>query len=224
MGKIYFLCDYEGPVYKFFSQEKYADSLVSGNVHLGTLNKYRIDEDDEQGDVGEGRQTYLSGNIAGGSNDPEFVKQARLSGIGIDEDNGGGFGNLQINNCSNEILMPDAYAFCASTEYSPENMSKAIGQDYCVKIKDPRKFFTAVSKKLNFIFAIREGAMGKVIYSDRHYTGLEQPPGPIGFVKPVFPYGKQKEFRFLWQMQSMDKLNSFQLSCPEISELCERIS
>ncbi len=220
MGKICFLCDYNGPVYKFFSKERYADSLVSGNVHLGTLNKYRIDEDDEQGDVGEGCQTYFSGNLAGGSNDPEFVEKARRANIGI----GVGCINIKVENCASTEFLEDAYAFCTSTEYSPENMSKAIGQDYCVKIKDPRKFFEAVSKKLNSISAIRKAEMGKVIYSDRHYTGLEEPSGPIGFVKPVFPYGKQKEFRFLWHMQSVDKLESFRISCPEISKLCERIS
>lgn len=219
-GKTNLPYDYNRPIYKFFEKEEYADDLLCGNVHLGTLNTYRAYEDAEQGDKEEAHQTYLSGNLVGSSNDSQFVEKARRSGINIANAN---CDNIKITGGTNITLIQDAYVFCTSTEYLPKNMSEKIGTKHCVKIKDPERFFNIVSRKINSISAIRQAAMGKVIYKDRHYTGLEQPPGPIGFVKPAFPYEKQKEFRFLWLMQSPDKLKPFQINCPEIRELCERV-
>ncbi|HHQ4628532.1 TPA: hypothetical protein ACSPZX_004300, partial [Aeromonas veronii] len=59
-------------------------------------------------------------------------------------------------------------------------------------------YFKRVSVELNKHIEIREGGMGLVQYKDRVYTGLEAPPGPIGFVKPSDKYSPQKEFRLLW--------------------------
>lgn len=210
--------DYNKPVYKFFEKEEYADALLCGNVHLGTLNVYRAYEDVEQGDSEEASETYFGNSIVGSSNDPKVAEQLRRCGIRIE-----GCNNVVVSNARNVWSLPDAYVFCTSAEYLPENMSEKIGTKHCVKIKDPERFFNIVSRKINSISAIHEAAMGEVIYRDRHYTGLEQPPGPIGFVKPAIPYEKQKEFRFLWRMQGPNKLEPFQISCPEIRELCERM-
>ena len=60
------------------------------------------------------------------------------------------------------------------------------------------------------------------MYRDRTYTGLENPPGPIGFVKPVDQYAEQQEFRFLWTPKSMQEIQPFLLECPEIKSICKR--
>tara|TARA_R110000765_G_scaffold139653_1_gene239897 strand:- start:178 stop:957 length:780 start_codon:yes stop_codon:yes gene_type:complete len=211
--------DYSKPVYKFFEKEEYADALLCGNVHLGTLNVYRGYEDAEQGDSEEAYETYRASKIVGSSNDPKVAEQLRRCSIRVE-----GCDNIVVTHARNVRSLPDAYVFCTSTEYLPENMSEKIGTKYCVKIKDPERFFDIVSRKIMSISPMHQGAMGKVVYKDRHYSGLRQPPGPIGFVKPAFPYEKQKEFRFLWLMKDSDNLKPFQLSCPEISDLCERIA
>lgn len=213
----YFLGDHEGSVYRFFKEPEHADALVRGDVYLSTLEGFRINKHPEQGDPKEAHETYLSGHLVGDSNDQEFVERAKRAGIVVENSFG-----CTISNCSNTTFLPDAYVFCASAEFSPENISEEIGK-FCVEIKDPIRFFNGVSRKINSISAIREAALGKVTYAERSYTGLEQPPGPIGFIKPSVPYEKQKEFRFLWLMKNMGEINPPLIKCPEISSLCQRI-
>lgn len=213
-----FLCDYQGPVYRFFKEEEHANALARGDIYLSTLESCRAYEDAEQGDPEEAYETYLSGNIVGGSSDAEFVEKARRMGVII----GSNCNNIKFSNCSRTTSLPDAYILCTTTEFSPENLGEKFG-GYCVEIKNPRKFFNIISRKINSIYAIREAAIGTVKYADRKYTGMEAPPGPIGFVKPSFPYEKQKEFRFLWLMENMNKLEPLLIECPEISRLCKRV-
>jgi len=213
-----FLCSYRGSVYRFFKEEEHANALARGDIYLSTLDNCRAYEDAEQGDPEEAYETYLSGHLVGGSDNDKFVEQAQRASIHIGE----GCRDIQIINCSSTRTLPDAYVLCTTTEFSPENLNEKFGK-YCVEIKDPRKFFVAVSKKLNSISTIREAATREIIYRDRNYTGLDQPPGPIGFVKPSVPYEKQKEFRFLWIMENMGELNPPLLKCPEISHLCRRV-
>ncbi|MGP9558241.1 hypothetical protein [Psychrobacter sp. AOP7-A1-24] len=210
----------QSSVYKFFKEEEHADALARGDVYLSTLENCRAYENSEQGDSEEAHETYFSGTLSGGGNDPEFVEQARRAGIGISKN----ANDIFLASCSNKKSIKDAYVLCASAEHAPENMNEAIGNKFCVEIKNPRVFFNAVSKKISSVSTIRKASMGKIIYADRSYTGLDQPPGPIGFVKPAFPYEKQKEFRFLWIMENMGEINPPLLQCPEISHLCKRIS
>lgn len=217
LGKTHFLCDHQRPVYRFFKEEEHANALARGDVYLSTLESCRNYEDAEQGDAEEAHETYLSGYLRGDSTDLQFVEQARRSGIIVVDSI-----NTTIVDGSNTTWLSNAYVLCTTTEFLPENLNEKFGK-YCVEIKDPRKFFVAVSEKLNSISTIREAATRKIIYADRKYTGLDQPPGPIGFVKPSYPYEKQKEFRFLWIMENMGELNPPLLKCPEISSLCRRI-
>lgn len=211
-----FLCGYRGSVYRFFKEEEHANALARGDIYLSTLDNCRAYEDAEQGDPEEAYETYLSGHLVGSSD--ELNEQAQRLGFYTS----GFCENIEITNCSSTRKLTDAYVLCTTTEFSPENLNEKFGK-YCVEIKDPRKFFVAVSKKLNSISTIREAATRKIIYRDRNYIGLDQPPGPIGFVKPSVPYEKQKEFRFLWIMETMGELNPPLLKCPEISHLCRRV-
>lgn len=213
-----FLCNYRGSVYRFFQEEEHANALARGDVYLSTLENCRAYEDAEQGDPEEGFEAYNASNLSGGSDDPEFVEQARRGGIAIE----GKCSNIQIGSISKVESIEDAYVLCTTTQFLPENLNEKFGK-YCVEIKDPRKFFVAVSKKLNSISTISQAATREIIYADRKYTGLGQPPGPIGFVKPSVPYEKQKEFRFLWLMKNMGEINPPLIKCPEISGLCRRI-
>lgn len=221
LEKTHFLCDHQGSVYRFFKKEdeEYADAFSQGQLYISTLGNCRAYEDDEQGDKKEAYETYSNHNLVGNGSDTDFVEKAQRSNIGISH--GSMFTTI---NATRTRYIPDAYVLCTSTDFSPENMSEAIGNGHCVEIRNPRKFFNIVSRKINSISAIRDAGMGKVKYTDRSYAGLDQQPGPIGFVKPKFPYEKQKEFRFLWIMENMDKLEPILIDCPEVRKLCKRIA
>lgn len=212
------LDEHSKSVYRFFQEEWQADALARGDVWLSTLETCRTYENPEQGDSEEGHETYNSGHAVGGSNDQELVEVARRSGIHI----GPGCSNITISNNTRKAVLPDAYVLCTTTEFSPEKLSETFGR-YCVEITNPRHFFIAISEALEGIVSIREAAAGNVIYKNRLYTGMEHPPGPIGFVKPPDLYASQKEFRFLWIPRDANALNPILLKCPDVGHLCKRI-
>ncbi|MBU2731655.1 hypothetical protein [Acidithiobacillus ferridurans] len=206
-------------VYRFFQEEWQADALACGDVWLSTLETCRAYEDPAQGDPEEAHETYNSGHAVGGSDDPDFVEIARRSGIHI----GPGCSNITLSNNTRKTVLPNAYVLCTTTEFSPEKLSDTFGR-YCVEITSPKDFFVRVSASLEKSTQIKEAVAGKVIYKDRHYTGMESPPGPIGFVKPPDFYATQKEFRLLWVPENSTGLTPFLLKCPEASYLCKRIA
>lgn len=205
-------------VYRFFQEEWQAEALVNGGVWLSTLETCRTYEHPEQGDPGEAQETYYSGHITGDGDDPEFVEMARRSGVSV----GPGSRNITISNCTRRSSIPDAYVLCTTLHFNPAKMNDTFG-NFCVEITDPARFFIAVSNEMQKIFHIREGAAGRVIYRDRHYTGLEKPPGPIGFVKPADIYAPQKEFRMLWIPQNNAGLEPRLIDCPQVKDFCKRI-
>lgn len=207
-----------GSVYKFFTNKSYAEDFVQGNsIKLGTLKEFRADENAERGDSEEGYETYFTGDLVGSSDDVAFVEQARRAGIMI----GPGCGRGTIRNCSNKIIIPDAYILCTTTNYS-EDMKEVFG-NYCVEITQPEEFFHAVSTKLESQLAVKTSTYGLVTYTDRVYTKLESRPGAIGFVKPSHPYASQKECRFFWLPQNFNSIKSLFLECKEIKGMCHLI-
>ncbi|WP_188013715.1 hypothetical protein [Photobacterium damselae] len=219
MKKLVSIDGYNEPIYRFFPEKWQAESLCKGNVWISTLETCRQYEDPLQGDSEEATHTYSSGHIVGGSNDPAFVEMASRSGISIGE----GCSNITISNCTSVKKLPDAYVLCTTREYRPQSLSGTFG-NHCVKISNPAEFFKLVSATLNKQKSIREGGMGLVQYKERNYTGLQSPPGPIGFVKPGDQYSSQKEFRLLWVPQTSDAIKPFLLECPEVSKFCSLIS
>jgi len=213
------LGEHDQSIYRFFQEEWQADALANGDVWLSTLETCRKYEDPQQGDPEEAHETYNSGHIVGGSDDPDLVEVARRSGIHI----GPGCSDITISDNTRRTVLPDAYVLCTTTDFSPKKLSEKFGR-YCVEIAYPKDFFVYVSGILEKSIPIREAAAGKVIYKDRFYTGMESPPGPIGFVKPPDIYAPQKEFRLLWVPKNSNGLNPFLLNCPEVAHLCKRIA
>lgn len=213
------LDDYKQSVYRFFQEECHADALAGGDIWLSTLETCRSYENPQQGDPEEAQETYNSGYAVGGSSDSAFVEVARRSGIRI----GPGCSNITISNNTRRSAIPDAYVLCATTKYSPDKLGDTFGR-HCVEITNPRLFFIAATEALEEFVQIREAAAGRVIYKDRYYTGLENPPGPIGFVKPPDVYAVQNEFRLLWIPVEANSLNPWLLSCPKARHFCRRIA
>jgi len=213
------LGEHNQSVYRFFREEWQADALARGEVWLSTLETCRAYEDPEQGDPEEAHESYNSGHAVGGSDDPDFVEVARRSGIHI----GPGCSNITLSNNTKKTVLQDAYVLCTTTEFSPEKLSETFGK-YCVEITSPKDFYVRVSAILENSAPIKEAVAGKVIYKDRNYTGMESPPGPIGFVKPPDLYATQREFRIIWVPENSNGLKPFLLKCPEAANLCSRIA
>jgi hypothetical protein len=132
--------------------------------------------------------------------------------------------NATISNVSSVRRLADALVLCTTTYYSPDNLSESFGR-YCVLIENPADFFRLITAALCFRnYRIREAAFGAVRYDERRFSGLEDPPGPIGFVKPPDKYKDQREFRFLWVPERDVKLKPFLLLAPECARFCRRIA
>jgi len=218
-SQTHILCDERREsVYRFFKEASHADALAQGSIWLSTLNTCRAYEDQAQGDSGEAHETYNSGHIVGGSDTPQLVEVSRRSGIHI----GPGCSNITISNNTRNTSIQDAYVLCTTTEFSPDKLSDTFGR-YCVRIKNPAQFFKLVTESLKLSISIKKCEQGEVIYKERFYTGMEPSPGPIGFVKPPDLYASQKEFRLLWIPANASGIAPRLLSCPAVSDLCERI-
>ena len=215
ISKLVSIDGYNNPIYRFFPEKWQAEALCQGKVWISTLETCRSYEDPLQGDSEEATQIYKSGHIVGGGSDSNFVEMASRCGIAIGEN----CTNITISNGTNTQKLPDAFVLCTTREFKPESLSDTFGS-YCVQISNPVEFFKRSSIELNKYIEIKEGGMGLVQYKDRIYTGLETPPGPVGFVKPSDIYSTQKEFRMLWIPTKKSAIKPFLLKCPEISELC----
>lgn len=209
---------YNEPVFRFFPERWQAEALCKGNVWISTLETCRNYEDPLQGDKKEAVHTYNTGDVYGDTGDPKFDEISARVGVGGFNSRG-----VRLVNCIGNQYIPDAYVLCTTTEFCPEDLSETFGM-HCVKIEDPARLFAQVSVSINKIAKLKESAMGKVEYKSREYTGYQDPPGLLGFVKPSDPYITQKEFRFIWTPQNQNNLKPFLLSCPEVRNLCSIVS
>jgi len=206
-------------VYRFFNDSSHADALADGKVWLSTLETCRRYEDPKQGDPEEGSVTNNSGYAVGDSGDNNFDAIAARSGIHI----GPGCSNITLSNNIAIHRLPDAIVLCTTELFDPDGLSETFGR-YCVAISDPARLFAQITEQLQEVHNVAQAVYGRVIYRDRYYTGLEKPPGPIGFVKPPDKYQDQHEVRFLWTLSGQEDLQPFLLEVPEATTLCRRVA
>lgn len=206
-------------VYRFFKESTHADALASGTVWLSTLETCRAYEDPYQGDPDEAVQTYNSGHAVGGSDDAAFKLIAERSGIYI----GSSCSNITVSNCTSVQRLPDAFVLCTTEQFKPECLNDTFGW-YCVEIERPQEFFRLLTASLSKLHAVHEAGFGRMIYQERSFAGLQDPPGPIGFVKPPDKYKNQREVRFLWTSLTGTSLAPFALHVPDCAALCRRIA
>lgn len=216
-------------LYRFFTEAAHADAFVEGNIKLSTLEACRKHENSEQGDAEEAIHRYNSGHIVGSSGDVDYSLIASRCGV-VDL---GYNKNTVISNNTVIELIPDAFVLCTTKEYDPDTMRVAFGS-YCVEITDINRLYQLVTRALSKKYSIQNAQYGHVLYKERSYVGIQEPPGPIGFVKPAYKYTykkiisykDQKEFRFLWTLiNNNTNLEPFILeNVPKISEFCRRIA
>jgi hypothetical protein len=206
-------------VYRYFDVERYADAFVLGDILISTLETCRRYEDPQRGDPHEGYQHYSTGQmIVGNSSDPDFVRMAAQAGIFV----GAGARRVTISNAVKTDVLRDAYILCTTIGFASEALEDNFGK-YCVKISNLRSFFEVVTAAMSQRFGKMTGIMNEVTYRERSYSGLENSPGHLGFVKPPDKYASQQEFRFLWSRVDTADIEPFVLKCPQAAEFITRV-
>lgn len=203
-------------VFRFFESNEHAEALLRGAVWISTLNACRAYEENGRGDKGEGSLDYRIKQAEGIGRDPDFRTVAERAGIGVSEG-----ARVTLSNISRRMQLTDAYVLCTTMEHSPENLSSTFGS-HCIEILDSAHFFKLITHRLNSLIPLNEALLGPVRYTPRQYAGLEEVPGPLGFVKPPDLFEVQKEFRMLWVPHDLSNLKPFLLNAPEIRYLVRR--
>jgi hypothetical protein len=214
------LDDVDASLYRRFDNADIADAFAKGDMRISTLGRCKKYEDAERGDREEGVHRYESGDASSDDSHSEFAIVARRMGFDLDPDIAG----LSIRNCEMEWTLVDAWVLCLSER---DGDADALRAPYCVEILRPRRLFAAITDRLFFAAPhgpVRQACMGKVIYRRRSYAGVEDDPGPIGFVKPAIPYAKQREVRMLWIPRDSADLDYQQITCAVARRFCRRIS
>ncbi len=189
-----FILDPDPPrlLYRYFATDERARAFSTGRIYLSTLQNCRNHEDAERADPGEASSGYISGTLSGDSDtDPRLLNRLRRSGIQVTHFSG------EISNNLSYQQIPDAYLLCLSTVNSPE-LCERFG-DYVVQVRDSRRLFCAIIDTMERLGYLGSVEIGCVRYG--HRDGVEDDPeiGPIGFVKPEWPYAIEREVRLMWR-------------------------
>lgn len=212
---------YSGPLYRFFDEEIYADSFCEGNIRISTLESCRAYENPEQGDKEEATWVHHIDSMLVKEYNEEQSNSLQLAGCSVEP----GSTNNYFENVTGRTVLPDAYVLCTTRHFDPKAFSGSFGK-YCVEISNAHTFFTLVHNRiiLNHKESRVHGLYGDIDYSERKSFNLSIPNTHIGFIKPVFPYASQREFRLLWIVEDQNsKLEKLDIKCPEASFLCKRI-
>jgi hypothetical protein len=206
-------------VYRYFDNEEHAEAFVRGDIFVSTLKRCREYEDPLQGDREEGFERYNTGrSITRNGSDRAFVELAAKAAIIVDPN------ALKVTLVNNErtTVLHDAYVLCTTLGFSEEQLTNTFGK-YCVSIKSLATFHSRLTKSLGAHADLLNSSRGKIIYKERFYTGFEDSPGLIGFVKPPDKYAPQMEYRFLWNVPVGNEISAVVIHCPDVAQLLTRI-
>lgn len=209
-------------LFRFFLEERHANRLAEGHVWLSTLEACRRYEEAGRGDQGEASVTYLPGTITGDGDDPALqlvAQRCQAGGVSLFRFDAS-CRNITIANVSVTTTVPNAYVVCATRDLLADD--NVFGK-YCVEISQPVEVFRRITGVLRNERRISQAVIDRVHYRPRTFSGLLEPPGRIGFVKPI-NYASQREVRMMWRPDPpTEELMPLELYCPEIVKLCRRI-
>jgi hypothetical protein len=176
------------PLYRFFSERRYAESFIKGEVLVTTFEKCRSYEDSQRGDNKEGNVQIYIDNLNSKTN-PEIVDMLRISGFGVPYGT-----HVQMVDMSFSQKIQDAFMLCLTIQPSP---IKGIGE-YGVKINNPEKLFFRINQAISSKYQIIERSIGKALYEGRDHLYHKPRNLHPAFLKPVDGYSDQQEVRFFW--------------------------
>lgn len=209
-------------IFRFLSNENYADQFAMGNIRISTLETCRRYEDPLQGDAGEGSSVYRGGTYKNVNGDhPGFFKDAARSGLHFDGDPSQ-FKNISVSGVTRNFRINDALVLCTTAHFDPSTLSGTFGK-YVVEINDVHGFFKDLTQALVDRYPILHFYAGPVNYRSREFHS-NQKPIHEGFIKPIYPYAPQQEFRMLWTVRPSTNLTPGNISVPELAKYCQRIA
>lgn len=207
-------------LYRYFETEEYANALCNGEVWLTTLEICRTHAPPRR-DPDEAHLDYTHDPIEGSGDDESVRTVANRLGIRVGE---GVKLSLSGNRSRNSIR--DGYVLCCSVERSPALRGK-FG-DFCVQIAGGRHLYWMVRDALAEQASLTWSHAQRVIYAERRYHHLGDPPGRTGFVKPPrvekTKYEDEREYRMLWVPRAQTGLTRMRLDLPKVAALCRRVA
>jgi hypothetical protein len=209
-------------LYKYIKQEHLELFFKQGTIKIGTLYKYR---DEEQlgnviGDKDEGTHfTELNSphrreiNLSDNSAEAHFFRQHVLR----PEQR-----HLNVNvimeagaKIISQSHSPNYYLYCVTSQYDPE-MMKEFECNACIEIIDPDKFFNAISKVMKH--KGKYGGYHKVIYRNR-FTDHLNPHSVHPALQKDTKYFNQHETRAIWEPIKKAKQDLF-IKAPKAVKYC----
>ena len=210
------------PLYKYMKKKYVHDFFKNGTIRIGTLYDFREIEKHgpEIGDIDEGTKTlttdgYHMIDTADPSTLPSWLEESFQNTFKLKSESG----QLIIHARDGirvRLTVPDRFVFSVSDKFD-EKLMHEFGYDSCIKINDPKEFFTALTNKMKHMASWM--MLDHCIYRSRiiigeHDIGLE--PSLIKEER----YSYQKEVRAIWEGQRED-IKPFILKAKKARFLCE---
>lgn len=203
--------EFLGPVYRHFPEEKFAIDFASGSyVRMSTLEDCRKYEDADKGDAGEGSYSYSHTNIS--STDPNFSEISNRLDIHVDPNLKG---IVTLVGCGAQSKIENAYVLCLTTRILEKDLHEKFGK-YVVQIPNIHMFTHMLCVAMSKVVSGFEAFSRPVQYRSREFRDTEIGPEHIGFIKPINPYSRQKEYRIIFHCEDNHVYEPFGLKVPEL--------
>ena len=180
-------------IYRFMSQEKYAEDFLNGRIRISTLASCRELEANKGGDKFEGNISIVLNNFQVEQPTRETFRVLNNTGIFASE----GIANVSIGRATRHNQL-DAHVLCFSKENS-DYIQRVFGK-FGVIIHNPKELFRRIVNNLSqydvfFINAI----MDHVLYEGHKHSAYDKEPiKKLGLCKRKSLFYNEREYRMLF--------------------------
>jgi hypothetical protein len=220
--------DIQGPLYKYLKREHARAWLTKGEIRIGTFSGFRKVEDlaEDIGDSEEGKRLLWQRPDIVDTSRPETMERIPKNAVVV---SGGGRAVFHGTRFEDMRITVDYYMLSLSTEFSEEAMRKMDPEyDTCVRIDDPRSFFTELTRTLH-----RAGISSKLlgvepcVYRDRTIH-ISDPDAKVSVQLLKDPrYAYQNEVRAIWEPRRRESpsttLTALNVLSPEAARFCSSV-
>lgn len=207
-------------LFRYFDVEEHADSFCRGEIRLSTLETCRRAEG-VRGDREEAMHAFHVDRIFGPADDPAIQRAVSRTPFRFT-----GGGQVDMRGFTAVQQLPDAHVLCMTRQ--PDAMpdvtlAQRFGS-YCIRINFPRALFKRLTAALGGEQELREGVAAPVVYAPRARGIFEDPPAPLGFVKPE-TFAPEREYRMLWLPRSADPIQRRFITIDGgLAGICDRVA
>jgi hypothetical protein len=142
-----------------------------------------------------GTREYESGEVKGGSDDPDFLTVTRRLGWTVEV-----LLDLRISDCSQIEIVSDGFILCLTDNPADPRMRARFGT-HCVEIRNPEAFLTVLTARvvaaaISLALFVAPGQVLPVTYGTRTYSGPDLAPDLFARKPPDLAY--EREHRLIW--------------------------